>query len=219
MDRPQSRPRSPLCESHAEELASMATHALGTLLAVGALVTMLLRSQGDILRSVSAGVFGTTLVLLYLSSTLYHATTCPRRKPLLQALDHACIYLLIAGSYTPLTLVALRGPWGWSLFGIVWFMALGGVLLKTLHRGKRDTWWSTALYIAMGWLAVVALGPMMRALPPAGLAWMVAGGLCYTFGVIFFAWRKLRFNHAIWHLFVLAGSACHVVATIGYILR
>jgi hemolysin III len=197
----------------------MATHALGTLLAVGALVTMLLHSQGDILRSVSAGVFGTTLVLLYLSSTLYHATTCPRRKPLLQALDHACIYLLIAGSYTPLTLVALRGPWGWSLFGIVWFMALGGVLLKTLHRGKRDTWWSTALYIAMGWLAVVALGPMMRALPPAGLAWMVAGGLCYTFGVIFFAWRKLRFNHAIWHVFVLAGSACHVVATIGYILR
>ena len=197
----------------------MATHALGTLLAVGALVAMLLRSQGDAFRCVSAGVFGVTLVLLYLSSTLYHATTCPRRKPLLQALDHACIYLLIAGSYTPLTLVALRGPWGWSLFGIVWCMALGGVLLKTLHRGKRDTWWSTALYIAMGWLAVVALGPMMRALPPAGLAWMVAGGLCYTFGVIFFAWRKLRFNHAIWHLFVLAGSACHVVATLGYILR
>jgi len=219
MDRPHSRPRSPLCESPAEELASMATHALGTLLAVGALVAMLLRSQGDAFRSVSAGIFGVTLVLLYLSSTLYHATTCPRRKPLLQALDHACIYLLIAGSYTPLTLVALRGPWGWTLFGIVWFMALGGVLLKTLHRGKRDTWWSTALYIAMGWLAVVALGPMMRALPPAGLAWMVAGGLCYTFGVIFFAWRKLRFNHAIWHLFVLAGSACHVVATAGYILR
>jgi hemolysin III len=188
-------------------------------LAVAALVAMLANAGGEAFRSASAAVFGTTLVLLYLSSTLYHATTCPRLKPLLQALDHACIYLLIAGSYTPLSLVALRGPWGWSLFGIVWTMALGGVLLKTLGRGKRDSAWSTALYIAMGWLAVVALGPLIRALPPAGLAWLVAGGLCYTFGVIFFAWRKLRFNHAIWHLFVLAGSTCHVVATLGYILR
>lgn len=197
----------------------MATHALGTVLAVAALVAMLADAGGDAFRSASAAVFGTTLILLYLSSTLYHATTCPRLKPLLQALDHACIYLLIAGSYTPLSLVALRGPWGWSLFGIVWTMALGGVLLKTLGRGKRDSAWSTALYIAMGWLAVVALGPLIRALPPAGLGWLVAGGLCYTFGVIFFAWRKLRFNHAIWHLFVLAGSTCHVVATLGYILR
>lgn len=212
------RPRSPLCESHAEELASTATHALGTLLAVAALVVMLLRAGDDGFRSASAAVFGSTLVLLYLSSTLYHATSCPRRKPRLQALDHACIYLLIAGSYTPLTLVTLRGPWGWTLFGIVWCMALGGVLLKTLHRGKRDTWWSTALYVTMGWLAVLALGPMTRALPPAGLAWLIAGGLCYTFGVIFFAWKSLRFNHAVWHLFVLAGSACHVSAAVFHIL-
>lgn len=197
----------------------MATHALGTALAITALVAMLADAGGETFRTVSAAVFGTTLVLLYLASTLYHATTCPRLKPLLQALDHACIYLLIAGSYTPLTLVALRGPWGWSLLGVVWTMALGGVLLKTLGRGKRDSAWSTALYIAMGWLAVVAFGPLVRALPPAGLAWLVAGGLCYTFGVIFFAWRKLPFNHAVWHLFVLAGSACHVVATLGYILR
>lgn len=197
----------------------MATHALGTALAIAALVAMLADAGGETFRTVSAAVFGTTLVLLYLASTLYHATTCPRLKPLLQALDHACIYLLIAGSYTPLTLVALRGPWGWSLLGVVWTMALGGVLLKTLGRGKRDSAWSTALYIAMGWLAVVAFGPLVRALPPAGLAWLVAGGLCYTFGVIFFAWRKLPFNHAVWHLFVLAGSACHVVATLGYILR
>ena len=197
----------------------MATHALGTALAIGALVAMILVADGEVFRTVSASVFGGTLVLLYLSSTLYHATSCERRKPLLQALDHACIYLLIAGSYTPLTLVALQGPWGWSLFGIVWMMAFGGVLLKTLSRGKRDSWWSTALYIVMGWLAVIAWGPMIRALPVAGVAWMVAGGLCYTLGVIFFSWRRLRFNHAIWHLFVLAGSACHVIATVLYILR
>jgi hemolysin III len=214
-----SRPRSPLCESHAEEMASMATHAIGTALAIAALVAMVLIAEGEAYRTISASVFGGTLILLYLSSTIYHATSCERRKPILQALDHACIYLLIAGSYTPLTLVALRGPWGWTLFGIVWTMALGGVLLKTICRGKRDTWWSTALYIVMGWLAVIAWGPMIRALPPAGVAWMVAGGLCYTLGVIFFAWRKLRFNHAIWHLFVLAGSACHVVASALYILR
>jgi hemolysin III len=197
----------------------MITHAIGTAFAVAALVAMILIAEGEPYRTISASVFGATLILLYLSSTIYHATSCERRKPVLQALDHACIYLLIAGSYTPLTLVALRGPWGWTLFGIVWTMALGGVLLKTLCRGKRDTWWSTALYIVMGWLAVIAWGPMIRALPPAGVAWMVAGGLCYTLGVIFFAWRRLRFNHAIWHLFVLAGSACHVIASALYILR
>jgi hemolysin III len=213
------RTRSPLCESHAEEMASTITHAIGTAFAVAALVAMVLIAEGEAYRTVSASVFGGTLILLYLSSTLYHATSCERRKPILQALDHACIYLLIAGSYTPLTLVALRGPWGWTLFGIVWTMALGGVLLKILCRGRRDTWWSTALYIVMGWLAVIAWGPMIRALPPAGVAWMVAGGLCYTLGVIFFAWRRLRFNHAIWHLFVLAGSACHVIASALYILR
>ncbi|RYD62741.1 MAG: hemolysin III family protein [Verrucomicrobiaceae bacterium] len=219
MHRQSPKDRSPLCESHAEEMASMATHALGTALAIAALVLMVVLAKGELFRTVSASVFGGTLVLLYGSSTIYHATSCPRRKPLLQALDHACIYLLIAGSYTPLSLVALRGPWGWTLFGVVWFMAVAGVLLKTLGRGKRDTWWSTALYIVMGWLAVFALGPMLRALSPAGVAWMVAGGLCYTLGVIFFAWKSLRYNHAIWHLFVLAGSACHVVATALYILR
>lgn len=197
----------------------MATHALGAALAIAALVVMVIRSEGEAFRTVSSAVFGGTLVLLYTSSALYHTVTTPRKKSVLQAMDHACIYLLIAGSYTPLTLVSLRGPWGWSLFGVVWFLALAGVLLKALCRGRRDTWWSTALYIGMGWIAVVAMGPMLRALPPAGVAWLVAGGLCYSLGVIFFSWRRLRFNHAIWHLFVLAGSACHVVATVVYILR
>lgn len=217
MDR--TKNRSPLCDSHAEEIASAVTHALGTVLSVVALVMMLMVSRGDAFRTVSSAIFGGTLVMLYLSSTLYHAASCPRKKVILQALDHACIYLLIAGSYTPLTLVALRGPWGWTLFGVVWLLAIAGVLLKILIRGRRDTWWSTALYLAMGWLAVVAFGPMFRALSPAGIAWLVAGGVCYSFGVVFFVWHKLRFNHAIWHLFVLAGSLCHVVATIGHILR
>ena len=142
----------------------MATHAVGTALAIAALVAMLLIAEGETFKTVSASVFGGTLVLLYLSSTIYHAVSCPRRKPWLQALDHACIYLLIAGSYTPLSLVALRGPWGWSLFGAVWFLALAGVLLKTLGKGKRTSWWSTGLYIFMGWLAVFALGWALSAL-------------------------------------------------------
>jgi hemolysin III len=196
----------------------MLTHAVGTALAVVALAVMIGSAGGEALRTISAAVFGGSLVLLYGSSTLYHAISCPRKKPMFQAIDHACIYLLIAGSYTPLTLVALRGPWGWSLFGIVWFLAVAGVLLKSLLRGRRDTWWSTALYLVMGWLALLAFGPLLRALPPAGVAWLVAGGVCYSLGVIFFAWRRLRFNHAIWHLFVLAGSACHVVATAAFIL-
>jgi hemolysin III len=212
------RTRSHLCDTPMEELASSVTHALGIIFSIGALVWMLFLAQGDVFQVVSASLFGGTLTLLYASSTLYHAISHPKWKELLQLLDHACIYLLIAGSYTPLTLVALRGPWGWSLFGIVWFCALAGVLLKTLVARKKDHWLSTALYIAMGWLAVIAFGPMVRALPAAGLAWLIAGGVSYTFGVVFFAWNRLPFNHAIWHLFVLGGSVCHVFAAV-HILR
>jgi len=212
------RPRSPLCDTPIEELVSSLTHALGVVLSLGALVWMMSIAQGDFFRIVSAALFGGTLTLLYTSSTLYHAISDPKWKAFFQVLDHACIYLLIAGSYTPLTLVALRGPWGWSLFGIVWFCALAGVLLKTFVASKKDHWLSTALYIAMGWLAVIAFGPMVRALPTAGLAWLIAGGVSYTFGVVFFAWRRLPFNHAIWHLFVLGGSVCHVLAAV-HILR
>lgn len=212
------RPRSPLCDTPTEELASSLTHALGTVLSLGALIWMLTIAHGDPFRVISASLFGGTLTLLYASSTLYHAISHPKWKALLQVLDHACIYLLIAGSYTPLTLVALRGPWGWSLFGIVWFCALAGVLLKAFVAGKKDHWLSTALYIAMGWLVVIAFGPVIRALPTAGLAWLIAGGVCYTLGVVFFAWKRLPFNHAIWHLFVLGGSVCHVFAAV-HILR
>ena len=196
----------------------MWSHIAGTILAVFGLVVMLLVAEGEPLRVVSASVFGGTLVLLYLSSSIYHAFSTPRLKEFFQIFDHACIYLLIAGSYTPLTLVAMRGAWGWSIFGVVWFLAIAGVILKSVMRGKREAWWSTGLYIVMGWLVVIAGRPLIESLPLAGLLWLVAGGLCYTFGVIFFAWRKLPYNHAIWHGFVILGSACHVIATAKYIL-
>jgi len=210
--------RSPLCGSHREEMASSVTHALGLVFSVGALIAMLLVAGTDGFRLVSAVVFGISLVMLYLSSTLYHLFTEHRVKAFFQVLDHVCIYLLIAGSYTPLTLVTLKGPWGWTLFGIVWLLAGVGVFLKTGLRGRKDRWWSTALYLGMGWLVVLAFGPMVRLLPSEGVAWLVAGGLCYTVGVVFFIWQRLPYHHAIWHLFVLAGSVCHVLATCLYIL-
>lgn len=208
-----------MCDSHREEVASLLTHALGVVIAVIALVVMLVLAAGDTLKVVSAAVFGSSLVLLYSSSTLYHFFTSPRWKARFQTLDHICIYLLIAGSYTPFTLVTLKGPWGWSLFGAVWAMALGGVFMKTLWKGRKDHWISTALYLLMGWLIVIALGPLWRNLEGGGMALIVSGGLAYTLGVVFFAWHRLPFNHAIWHLFVLGGSVCHVLAASLFVFR
>jgi hemolysin III len=210
--------RSDLCDSHREEVASLLTHALGTLLSVVALVTMLALSEGEPLKIVSAAVFGSSLVLLYASSTLYHFFTSARWKAHFQSLDHACIYLLIAGSYTPITLITLRGATGWWLFGTVWTLAILGVLIKTLRKGKKSHWISTALYLAMGWLILFAIVPLVKNLPMAGVWWLVAGGLTYSFGIIFYAWNRLPFNHAIWHLFVLGGSSCHVLAVARYVL-
>jgi hemolysin III len=210
--REETSERSHLCDSHREEVASLLTHATGVLIGVVALVVMLVLADGSPVKLVSAVVFGVSLVLLYGSSTLYHFFTSPRWKARFQTLDHVCIYLLIAGSYTPFTLITLKGPWGWSLFAAVWSMALAGVLLKTLGKGRKDHWLSTALYLLMGWLVLFAIVPLARSLPLAGMAWLTAGGLAYTIGVIFFAWRRLPFNHAIWHLFVLAGSVCPVLA-------
>lgn len=211
--------RSDLCDTRREEIASTATHAAGIVFSVVALVVMLAMSFGDSLKTVSAVVFGLSLVVLYASSTLYHIVTTPRWKASFQTLDHICIYLLIAGTYTPFTLITLRGPWGWSLFGAVWAMAVGGVLMKTLVKVKKDHWISTALYVLMGWLIVLAFGPLLRAMPAAGVGLLVGGGLSYTLGLGFFAWRRLPFNHAIWHLFVLGGSVCHVLATCWFVLR
>ncbi len=210
--------RSPLCDSHREEVASLVTHAIGTVLSMVALVIMIVLSGGEFLKIAAALVFGTSLVMLYASSTLYHFFTSPRWKAHFQALDHACIYLLIAGSYTPITLITLRGSAGWWLFAVVWSLAICGVLIKTLRKGKRDHWISTTLYLAMGWLILFAIKPLIRELPAAGVWLLVAGGFTYSFGIVFYAWHRLPFNHAIWHLFVLGGSVCHVLAVMLYVL-
>ena len=200
-------------------MANVVTHALGVLLSIAALVGMMITTWGDVWETVSAVVFGGSLTLLYLFSTLYHASTSVRMKGIFQALDHACIYILIAGSYTPVMLLALRGSLGWTLLCVVWFMALAGVVIKTVLPGKKDHWISTALYILMGWLILLVLGPLIRAIPLAGFWWLLAGGISYTAGIVFFQWRKLPYHHAIWHLFVLGGSACHVAAVWLYVFR
>jgi hemolysin III len=165
---------------------------------------------------VGCAIFGASLILLYLSSTLYHALPVGRAKRVFRIFDHSAIYLLIAGTYTPFTLVTLRGAWGWSLFGAVWTLAALGIVFKCFLTGRLN-FLSTAAYIAMGWIALVAIRPLWQALPAPALAWLFAGGLAYTLGVIFFAWHR-RFAHSIWHLFVLAGSFCHFVAVYWYVL-
>jgi len=218
MNQPEHEQRSHLCDTHKEEVASALTHGIATLLSIWALVAMISVSNGDPIRVVSSSVFGLCLILLYGSSTLYHIATKPKTKSIFQILDHVCIYLLIAGSYTPLTLVGLGGVWGWSILSIVWACAIAGVFLKTLGTKKKDSKLSTILYLVMGWIIIVAIKQLIDNIPPEGIAWIVAGGVTYSLGVIFYAWEKLPYNHAIWHLFVLGGSACHVIAFTNYVL-
>ena len=202
-----------------EEVANAATHGIGALLALAGLVTMvaIAVSRGDGWHLVSAAVYGTTLVLLYGSSTLYHGVANPRAKRVLKLIDHASIYLLIAGTYTPFTLVTLRGPWGWSLFGTIWGLALLGVSLERLwlHRPK---WLAAAVYVAMGWIIVVAMGPLVAHLARPGLILLFAGGAAYTAGTLFYVAKRVPYMHAVWHAWVLAGSACHFVAVLRYVL-
>jgi hemolysin III len=201
-----------------EEIASSVTHGLGLVAAVAALPVLVVTAarRGDPWGIVGGAVFGATLVLLYAASTLYHALPAgraPRAKRLFRVLDHAAIYLLIAGTYTPFMLGPMRGPWGWSLFGAVWGLAVCGVTLKSTI-GFRFPQASTALYLLMGWLVLVAVGPLAASLDRTSLLWLVAGGVCYTAGVPFYAWERIRYGHAVWHLFVAAGSACHLVAVL-----
>jgi hemolysin III len=158
-------------------------------------------------------VFGASALLLFTTSVLYHGTTSPRLKPRLRLLDHSAIYVLIAGTYTPFALGVLDGGWGWTLFGLVWGLALAGITAK-LTVGFRFPLASTLLYLAMGWIGVVAARPLMQSLTPTELTWIVAGGLVYTAGVPFYLWKKRRYAHAVWHLFVLGGVACHFVAVL-----
>jgi len=201
-----------------EEIANAVSHALGFLLAVASLPILVWQAQrhGGAADVVAASVFAAAMILLYGVSTLYHALPAGGAKRWFKRLDHAVIYVFIAGSYTPFTLGVLRGPWGWSLFGLVWAAAALGVTVKLLD-GLRHPWLSSSLYLAMGWVAVVAGLPIVDRLPTAGLVWLVAGGLSYTLGVIVFLLdNRLRYAHAVWHLFVLGGSACHFFAVLGY---
>jgi hemolysin III len=202
-----------------EDLASSVTHGLGLIASVVGLPVLLLAaaSRRDAWILVGYSVFAATLVTLYAASTVYHAFPPhrARAKRVLRVIDHSAIYLLIAGSYTPFLLGNLRGAWGWSLLGVVWGLAGLGILAKAAW-GPGFSWLSALLYVGMGWLAVVAIRPLAAALPPAGLAWLFAGGLCYTAGVPFFLWDRLRHTHTVWHVFVLAGSACHYWAVLRY---
>jgi len=156
-------------------------------------------------------------VLLYAASTLYHGVYHPRAKRVLQQLDHAAIFLLIAGSYTPFALVTLRGGWGWTLLALVWGLAVLGIALQLARRSKVSRP-LVPIYLVMGWLAVIAIGPLVRSMHSEGLVLLFLGGIAYTLGVVFFAWRRLPYNHAVWHLFVLAGSACHFSCVLGYVI-
>jgi hemolysin III len=201
-----------------EEIAHSATHGLGIVLSIAGLIAMMVVSErsGDVRHVVASIVYGATLILLYLSSTLYHGIPSPNAKRVLKVLDHSAIYLLIAGTYTPFTLISLRGAWGWTLFGLVWGMALLGITLKVAAIG-RFQWLSIALYLGMGWL-VVALRPLIGAVSPAGFRLLLLGGVSYTLGVVFYKWRRLPYHHAVWHLFVLAGSTFHYFAVLLYVL-
>jgi hemolysin III len=204
--------------SRGEERANALSHGAGALLAVAGLV-VLARSaaaRGTTRELVACCVFGATLVLLYACSTLYHSLPHARARRLLRVLDHSAIFLLIAGTYTPFTLVSLHGAWGWSLFAFVWGLAIVGIGLR-LVLPRRPTALFVTLYLAMGWCVVVAARPLAAAIPPPGLVLLAAGGLAYSGGVAFYLWHRLPYHHAIWHGFVLAGSALHYFAVLFYL--
>ncbi len=202
-----------------EEVAHALTHGVGAVLSVVALIVMLVwtSTHGDAFHVVAVSVYGASLILLYTASTLYHAFPWPKIKAVFQQLDHAAIYVLIAGTYTPFALINLRGAWGWTLLGVAWGIALLGVVLE-LGMKKRIKWLSLSLYLGMGWMALIAIKPMIDNVDTGGLMLLVAGGLAYTFGVIFYVWKTLPYHHAVWHLFVLAGSVFHFFSIFYFVL-
>ena len=202
-----------------EELVNSLTHGTGALLSAAGLIVLVVPAclHGTTLQIVSCSIYGTTLLLLYTASTLYHTVRLPRLKHVFKVIDHSCIYLLIAGTYTPFTLVTLQGSLGWTLFGLIWALAIAGIVFQIffVYRFKIL---ATVAYVLMGWVAVVAIKPLLEALPAGGFAWILAGGLVYTAGAVLYLWKRLPYNHAIWHLFVLGGSACHYVAVLLYVV-
>lgn len=201
-----------------QEKANSITHGIGAILSVAGCVILLIiaTSKGDNWRIVSFSIYGASLILLYLSSTIYHGLSNTRIKYIFQVLDHSAIYLLIAGSYTPLTLISLRGIWGWSLLGLVWSIAFCGIFMKAFFFNETQVI-SMILYIIMGWLIIIAVKPLIEAIPRGMFLWIVAGGLSYSLGIIFYLTRKIPYHHTIWHLFVMGGSIAHFLGILFYL--
>lgn len=204
--------------SEAEELLNRLSHGLAAILSIPGLVILLLvaAASGDPYRITSCAVFGSVMSIFYLISTLYHTVRRPRVRYIFRILDHAGIYLLIAGTYTPFTLVSLRSGNGWALFAVVWGLAIAGVVFKTFMTHKL-AFLAPVFYIALGWLIVIDLEELLTMVPVRGVTWLVAGGLSYTLGIVFYAVDRIPFNHAIWHLFVVTGSLCHYLAILWYV--
>jgi hemolysin III len=200
-----------------EEIANSISHGLALVLAIAALPVLVLSAVelGNTRFTIGVVVFGVSIILLYLASTLYHSLTHERAKQFFRKVDHCAIFLLIAGSYTPFTLGVLRGPWGWTLLTIVWVLAVAGIAMKVI-AGHRHWWLSMVLYIVMGWLAIVAVKPILALVPLPGILLILAGGVAYSGGLAFFAAHRIRYNHFIWHLFVMAGTVCHYLAVLWY---
>jgi len=206
-------------QTAAEERANVITHAVGVALGIAGLSVLMVEASRhrDAWRTISFIIYGATLILLYLSSAFYHGASSPRLKRLLQFFDHSAIYLLIAGTYTPFTLVSLRGSLGWTFFGLIWTLAIAGILLNVFFFGRLG-FISTVLYLLMSWLVVIAIKPVATAVSLRGLLWLGAGGLAYTLGVVFYVWHRLPYAHTVWHFFVLAGSIFHFFAIYLYVL-
>ncbi len=203
-----------------EDIANSVTHGVAAALSIAGLSVLVTFAalKGDPWRIVAFSIYGSTLVALYVASTLYHSIRYPAVRRVLRQVDHAVIYLLIAGTYTPFTLVLCRGSWGWLLFALTWSIAGLGVFIKTFFTGRFEGF-SLILYLVLGWLIVLFLKPMIETIPLTAIIWMAVGGLFYTFGVAFYVWDRLPFNHAIWHLFVIAGSAAHFFVVFFFVLR
>ena len=204
---------------HYDELANSITHGVGLLLATaGVLVLIVMASlHGSTRHIVTCSIYGSTLVFMYAASTLYHSVQMPRAKHVLRIVDHSAIYLLIAGTYTPFTLVQIRGGWGWTLFGLVWGLTVVGIAWKALFI-RRFAVVSGIIYVLMGWMVVIAVKPLLQHVPLGAVAWLIAGGLAYTAGLVFFAGKRIPHHHAIWHVFVLVGSICHYIAVLLYVV-
>ena len=205
-------------QTPSEEIANSIIHGIGAALSIAALVILVVLAsrRGDAWRIMSFSIYGATLFLLYLSSTLYHGFVNPKIKNIFRILDHSAIYLLIAGSYTPITLTLMRGVWGWTLFGLAWAMAIGGIVVTALLLDKLKVLLVSS-YVVMGLMAVIAIKPMIQMLPRGMIIWIFIGGACYILGIIFYLWKRLLYHYTIWHLFVLGGSISHFLGILFYL--